>query len=224
MTDAPRIAPLRFSDMGEDALLCDAASNSLLLEVQEKIWNLAELAKRWPNIREVVPGMNNLLIVYDSMLLDPTVLARRVSDAWQNMLVGRTAGRTVDVPVRYGGDAGVDLAYVADHCGLSVGELVSLHAAGEYVVYAIGSQPGFGYLGGMDGRLTTPRRAVPRTRVEAGCVVIGGAQTGVISCSSPSGWHIIGRTDVRFFDPAREPAVWLAPGDRVRFLIEDVKP
>jgi allophanate hydrolase subunit 1 len=34
---------------------------------------------------------------------------------------------------------------------------------------------------------------------------------------SPGGWHLIGATPLRFFDPARSPPALLAPGDAVRF-------
>jgi allophanate hydrolase subunit 1 len=49
-------------------------------------------------------------------------------------------------------------------------------------------------------------------------VGIGGAQTGVYTRETPGGWHIIGRTPVRFFDPRRDPPSLLAPADEVRFV------
>ena len=63
-----------------------------------------------------------------------------------------------------------------------------------------------------------PRRDSPRTSVPAGSVAIGGSQTGVYPLPSPGGWNIIGRTPLRLFDPARDPAALLRTGDRVRFL------
>jgi allophanate hydrolase subunit 1 len=35
---------------------------------------------------------------------------------------------------------------------------------------------------------------------------------------TPGGWQIIGRTDLKMFDPDREPASLLTPGDLVRFV------
>jgi KipI family sensor histidine kinase inhibitor len=72
----------------------------------------------------------------------------------------------------------------------------------------------------LDPRLVLPRRETPRTRVPAGSVAIAGAQTGVYPAATPGGWHLIGRTSLRLFDPAREPAALLAVGDRVRFVAE----
>ena len=53
------------------------------------------------------------------------------------------------------------------------------HVAGIYRVAMLGFAPGFPYLLGLDPALTCPRRANPRTRVPAGSVAIGGAQTGI---------------------------------------------
>ena len=57
-----------------------------------------------------------------------------------------------------------------------------------------------------------------RTRVPAGSVGIGGAQTGIYPQSGPGGWRIIGRTTLVLFDPLQDPPTLLAPGDRVRFI------
>ena len=85
----------------------------------------------------------------------------------------------------------------------------------------IGFAPGFPYLSGLDPALALPRLATPRTRVPAGSVAIGGAQTGIYPRESPGGWRLLGRTPLRLFDPQRDPPSLLAPGDRVRFVAID---
>lgn len=82
----------------------------------------------------------------------------------------------------------------------------------------LGFTPGFAYLLGLPDALHMPRRATPRTRVPAGSVAIGGAQTGVYPRDTPGGWHLIGRTSLNLFDPARDPPALLTPGMRVRFV------
>lgn len=211
---------LRFSRLGESAILLDAASNILADDVQRRIWELARSVGQWPEIREVVPGMNNLLVVFDAMQSDPAELEACLRQAWGTSLPEAKAGRVIEIPVDYGGKAGIDLAFVAERSGLAVEDVVQMHAEADYLVYALGAQPGFGYLAGLDDRIATPRREVPRTRVEAGSVVIGGAQAGVIACTSPSGWHVLGKTEVGLFDPDRSRPVLLEPGDRVRFRIQ----
>jgi KipI family sensor histidine kinase inhibitor len=123
----------------------------------------------------------------------------------------------VEIAVRYGGADGPDLERVAAHAGLSAGEVVARHAASDYTVAMLGFAPGFPYLLGLDAALHVPRRANPRTRVPAGSVAIGGAQTGIYPRELPGGWNLIGCTPLTLFDPCRDQPCLLAPGDRVRF-------
>jgi KipI family sensor histidine kinase inhibitor len=127
----------------------------------------------------------------------------------------------VEIPVCYGGDFGPDLADIARHAKLDVAEAIARHAAREYRVAMLGFAPGFPYLLGLDPALHAPRRANPRTRVPAGSVAIGGAQTGIYPRELPGGWQIIGRTPLALFDAGRESPALLAPGQRVRFRAID---
>jgi len=126
-------------------------------------------------------------------------------------------GRLLTIPVCYGGDHGPDLEAVGAAHGLSPAEVVALHQGAEYFVSAIGFTPGFPYLSGLPEGLHTPRRSTPRSRVPAGSVAIGGTQCGVYPFESPGGWHLIGRTPWRLFDPYLRPPALLHLGDRVRF-------
>jgi KipI family sensor histidine kinase inhibitor len=67
-----------------------------------------------------------------------------------------------------------------------------------------------------------PRRAEPRLEVPAGSVGIGGEQTGIYPAASPGGWQLLGRTDLKLFDPTRNPPTLMQPGDRVRFKALEV--
>jgi inhibitor of KinA len=127
------------------------------------------------------------------------------------------AGRLLTIPVCYGGEHGPDLEAVGAAHGLSADEVVALHRGAEYFVSAVGFTPGFPYLGGLPERLRTPRRSTPRSRVPAGTVAIGGAQSGIYPFESPGGWNLIGRTPWRLFDPYARPPALLRVGDRVRF-------
>lgn len=128
------------------------------------------------------------------------------------------AGATHRIAVCYDGSCAPDMPEVERVCGLSREQIVELHCGTEYRVAMIGFAPGFAYLLGMDERLNVPRRAQPRTRVPAGSVAIGGAQTGIYPRALPGGWQLIGRTPQAMFDAsdARHPCR-LAAGDRVRF-------
>ena len=127
------------------------------------------------------------------------------------------AGRQVTLPVCYGGEFGLDLEAVGAAHGLPGDEVVALHSGAEYFVSAIGFLPGFPYLRGLPALLHTPRRKTPRTRVAAGSVAIGGAQTGIYPFETPGGWNLIGCTPWRLFNPYSQTPSLLQVGDRVRF-------
>ncbi|MDT8333269.1 5-oxoprolinase subunit PxpB [Roseomonas gilardii] len=220
---AEALPPLHTSWLGEGAVLCQSDPAPLDTALQERFWTLAREVVRLPFVREAVPGMNNLLLVIDPCS-DGEAAVAAIRHCWASAGRSAVTGKEVTIPVRYGGTSGYDLAHVAAVTGLSPEEVARRHSAGRYVVYALGSQPGFGYLAGLDPALAVPRRDVPRVRVESGSVVIGGAQTGVISRTSPSGWHVIGTTDLPFFDPGGDPPALLAPGDTIRFTIESLAP
>ena len=120
------------------------------------------------------------------------------------------------IHVNYGGE---DLSRVAEHCQMSVDEVISRHSAVIYRVHALGFAPGFAYLGGLDARLHTPRLSTPRTMIPAGAVAIGGGQTAVYPLATPGGWNLIGHTKQVMFDPTAmlSSAFYLTAGDRVRF-------
>ncbi|HGL4261427.1 5-oxoprolinase subunit PxpB [Burkholderia dolosa] len=212
----PRIFPF-----GDTALVCEVPPPATL-DCQRRVWAVAAAARAWPDVVDVVPGMNNLTIVFDALATSADSLIPALRDAWDSADVEHADGRDVEIPVQYGGAAGPDLQAVAAHTGLSADEVVARHAAGQYVVFFLGFQPGFAYLGGLDASLHTPRRAAPRLEVPAGSVGIGGAQTGIYPTTSPGGWQLIGRTSQVLFDPSRPQPTLLLPGDRVRFTIAGV--
>ena len=131
-------------------------------------------------------------------------------------------GRTIELPVVYGGEAGPHMADVMAHTGLDAQQLSEIHSAPLYPVYALGSHPGYCYLGGMDHRIATPRRKTPVLKIPGGAVSIGGFQTGVSASDGPSGWNTIGSTSMSFFDVTKQPPTLLQPGDSIRFRIERV--
>jgi len=202
--------------LGEAALCC-AVEGPIALEHQQGIWQLAAGLAQTAGVLGLIPGMNNLTLSFDPLQTEAAALEQAARMLWARPLKRQQAGRLVEIPVRYDGP---DLPDVAAHCKLSTEEVIRRHTQADYVVYFIGFQPGFAYLGGLDESLHTPRRAEPRTAVPAGSVGIGGAQTGIYPLATPGGWQLIGRTALPLFDPLAEPPTLLAPGDRVRFVAE----
>lgn len=214
--DEPRISLL-----GTSALLFDAPGPTEL-DTQRRIWALAEEAGQWPEIREAVPGMNNVMLSFRRPPSSLTSIDARLRSAWASASALKLEGRLIELPVVYGGEGGPHVADVVAHTGLSLDDIAEIHSAPIYHVYALGSHPGYCYLGGMDQRIATPRRKTPTLRIPGGAVSIGGGQTGVSASPGPSGWNTIGSTEMRFFDPASDPPALLRPGDSIRFRIAAV--
>ena len=215
----PPAPACRLSPMGSGACLLDAAGPEFDLGIQTRIWAVARQARAIDGVLETVPGMNNLMLVFDPLKVRAGAVEQAVRAAWQAAEPEAVAGRSIKIPVVYGGAGGEDLGELARRTGLAVEEVVRRHAGGTYTVAAVGAMPGFPYLSGLDPALAWGRRASPRGRVVAGAVIIGGAQAGIMPVTAPSGWHILGQTDARLFDPAAADPVLLRPGDTLRFTV-----
>ncbi|MCE0825340.1 MULTISPECIES: 5-oxoprolinase subunit PxpB [Buttiauxella] len=203
--------------LGESAVVLELEP-PLSLESQQRIWGLTQRLLESPAVSEVIPGMNNITVV----LREPQSLAldgiERIQRWWEESEAMVPESRRIEIPVIYGGSFGPDLDEVAGHCGLSPRQVVELHSSVDYIVYFLGFQPGFAYLGGLAQKLETPRRAEPRLIVPAGSVGIGGSQTGIYPLATPGGWQLIGQTPVQLFNPTAEMPTLLTPGDTVRFV------
>ncbi|GAJ92218.1 5-oxoprolinase subunit PxpB [Agrobacterium rhizogenes] len=217
LTAAPKI-----SVIGTSAYLVEAPGD-FDLATQRRIWALAKAVETWSEVREVVPGVTNLLVILRRTPEEPDQVEARLRQEWDRVRGIDLAGKTIDIPVTYGGEHATDLAAVCDFSGLSDREVVRLHSEGSYTVFALGSAPGFGYLHGLDPRIYMPRKTVPSLRMLKGTVTIGGMQTGVSVLTGPNGWNSIGFAELSVFDPAGTPPALLAPGDRVRFLPERIE-
>lgn len=124
----------------------------------------------------------------------------------------------IDIPVRYGGEYGPDMEWVAQQNNLSAEEVIAIHSQKIYTVFMTGFMPGFPYMGITDERITIERKTTPRLHVPAGSVGLAGNQTGIYPNDSPGGWQIIGKTDVALFDPIKNPPCLLRAGDKVKFV------
>lgn len=168
-------------------------------------------------VQDIVAAYLRVAVFYDPLevpyremsatLLEHCELARARGAA-------HSAAREHLIAVTYDGP---DLTYVAETTGLTEAEVIARHVGRSYTVDIIGFVPGFAYLSELHPALHLPRRAEPRPRVPAGSVAIAGGQTAVYPLDTPGGWHLIGRTTTRMFEPGREPPALLQPGDRVRF-------
>lgn len=176
-------------------------------------------------LKEVMPAYASLTIFYDVFSVKKNNILYKSAYAFvEDFLIKnyenigeaeRYLKRIIEIPVFYDGE---DLAYVADYHQISEAQVVELHTTPTYRVYMMGFLPGFAYMGGLDARIATPRRATPRTKVPAGSVGIAGNQTGIYPSESPGGWQLIGRTELQLYTPNATEITLLKTGDLVKFI------
>ncbi len=176
-------------------------------------------------MKEAMPAYASLTIFYDVFSVRKKYTSFKTAYAFvedylikscENISEGESfEKRTIEIPVVY---AGEDLSYVADYHQISEVRVVELHTTPTYRVYMMGFLPGFAYMGGLDTRIATPRRATPRMKVPAGSVGIAGSQTGIYPSESPGGWQLIGRTELQLYTPNADEITLLKAGDLVKFM------
>ena len=191
----------------------DAEVNARAIEIAGQI----ERAKL-PGVTDVVVGYRSVMVYVDPLAPGSASSATRLQElASQRSPASATRGELLEVPVCYDGPYGPDIPDVAAFGNCTPDEVVRLHLEGEYRVYVVGFVPGFAYMAAVDPRIAAPRRPSPRLKVPAGSVAVAAGQTGIYPAETPGGWHLIGRTPVRPYDPDRESPFLFHPGDRVRF-------
>lgn len=227
--EARRSSPV-IEPFGDAAILVtigDRADPVLAARAQGLAANLDALRADTAGFGRAVPAHASVLVPFDPAVVRledalATIGQRAASVEERSAGPGRDEpvpdGPSIDIPVRYGGLDGPDLDEVAATLDLTPVDVTELHAAARYQVLFLGFAPGFAYLGGLPVELATARRASPRERVAAGSVGIAGQQTAIYPIAMPGGWQLIGRTDVRLFDPALSEPALLKPGAVVRFV------
>ncbi len=229
---------MTFAPLGDSAVVVTLGSSideATLLRVRSLTSSLERATSA--GIVDVVPAYATVTVFYDVLPfaggeVPPyekvcALIAQHVANSehsWPDLVrlkagdsVAREPSPIVEIPVCYGGEYGPDLEFVARHCGMTKADVCATHSGANYVVHAVGFTPGFPYLGGLPDKLRTPRRPTPRTRVPAGTVGIGWAQTGIYPVDSPGGWQLIGRTPLALFRSNAHPPALLRVGDHVKF-------
>lgn len=209
---------VRFLSAGDRALVVEFGDR-VDRTLSERVLRLDAIIRSNPpvGIVETVPTFRSLAIYYDPLSTSRDELQRAVEpvlDLWGNP---RTGAKLWRVPVCYEGEFAPDLAEVARLTGLTPREVVALHTGTRFHVYMLGFLPGFPYMGDLPPQLALPRRADPRLRVPAGSISIATSLTAIYPYESPGGWHLIGATPIRMFDPERPRPALFAPGDAVSF-------
>lgn len=204
---------------GENALII-YFSQELSRDYADKVQQAERLIRLMltNDIVDLVTSYGSILVMFDMLTIDHHQLRNKLRHLLNELCSSKpTKGRLVKLPVYYSMQSGPDLMRIAQHTKLSVDEIIQIHQAQEYHVYAIGFAPGFAYLGEVDSRIAMPRLATPRQAVPRGAVAIADRQTAVYPSLSPGGWNIIGLCPQRMFDANAEETMPVNVGDRVQF-------
>ncbi len=168
---------------------------------------------------EVVAGSESVVVQFDAAKFDADEaiikIARMLDEGVSDVFCTE---ELIRIPVHYNGE---DLAAVCEQLRISQQEFVRLHTASELRVVMLGFTPGFAYIDGPLECASVSRLKHPRQSVAAGSVGIAGGRTGIYALAGPGGWPIIGHTEMRLFDAAKDQAFRLQPGMRVRFADAD---
>ena len=212
----------RIASLGDSSVLVQLGDGIDFI-INQRVHTLANLidSSALDGIIETVPAYATLLVHYDPLILSyaqvKNYLRARIAQVEES---DSRKPRQVEVPVRYGGEYGPDLEFVASHCDLQIDDVIRLHTERIYTIFMMGFTPGFPYMGKLDDAIITPRLQTPRTRVPAGTVAIAGSQTGIYSIDSPGGWQLIGWTPLKLFAPETDSPFLFSPGDEVKFILE----
>lgn len=214
---------MRIHVAGENSLIIyfsDKASPEVAAEVQKALYAIR--GSMSDKLIDAIPSYASLLVLFDALQTDHIAVRKLIRQALEDTSEQNIqSGKLVELPVYYGEEYGPDLQRISELSQLSINEIINIHQAMEYRVYAIGFAPGFAYLGEVDTRIATPRLSTPRKQVAKGSVAIADQQTAIYPAASPGGWNIIGRCPTLMFDKTQTPTMPVDVGDRVRFYAID---
>lgn len=211
----------------ENALILyfgEEAGSTANLFIAEQIQQAKAVLKRYLGsiLVELIPSYASLLVVFDPFKTDFYAVKKLVQSQLQQ--AGHKLNKsvkTVELPVYYGTEVGLDLQRIASAANMTTEQVIAIHQAQQYRVFAIGFAPGFGYLGEVDERIAMPRLASPRASVPKGAVGIADRQTAIYPAASPGGWNLIGRCPLAMFEPKLQPPMPFDVGDIVKFTAID---
>jgi len=195
----------------------DPAINAKVMGLHAAV-KAATAAGRLPGVVESVPSFRALLIHYDPLRTSRAALEPAVAALVAQDRSATAVGRHWLIPCCYDDpEFAPDLPDVAARTQMTPEQVIALHSGAEFTVYVVGFMPGFPFMGGLPKALELPRRKQPRLAVPQSSVAIALVMTGIYPWESPGGWHLLGRTPLRMFDPRRAEPSLLGPADRVRF-------
>ena len=213
---------LTYKLFGRSAILVEWPAN-ISQDIIQDIISFERQVKEIDSILDTIIAYNSFLIRYQNPIIDKELTISQLKKIYAaSSYLIKQDQFLWQIPVCYDVSFGIDLEEIANKKKCSVAEIIRLHTEGDYLVYFIGFQPGFLYLGGLHQTLHVSRKSNPRLRVDKGSVAIGGIQTGIYPQNSSGGWNIIGKSPLNFFDINASEPCFAKPGDRIQFVAVDL--
>jgi inhibitor of KinA len=209
---------LTYKPFGRSAILIEWPAR-IDPEIIQDIMSFERVVVTHQDVADTVIAYNSLTIRYRNLQKDFSKVVSELKELYaMNRNIEKTPQKVWHIPVCYDLQFGLDLKELSQSKNLSIEEIIALHTQTRYLIYFIGFQPGFLYLGGLNSKLYTPRKQNPRLRVEKGSVGIGGEQTGVYPQDSSGGWNIIGKSPIDFFDRSKTNPCFAKAGEFIKFV------
>ncbi|WP_019122840.1 5-oxoprolinase subunit PxpB [Brevibacillus massiliensis] len=213
-------ASLSYLPLGDQTVMI-RFENRLSAEVNSRVRSFAHVIteRKIAGVERLIPAFNSLAVCYNPVVISYQELVDELKalEGGISKELG-TNGKTVCIPVTFGGTYGPDLPEVSEKTGLPPEEVVRILQSKPYLVYMVGFIAGFPYCGDIDERLVLPRRATPRLKIPKGTIAIANQQLGLYTIESPGGWHLVGWTPMETFHPYAEPPSLLVSGDYVQCI------
>ena len=217
---------LTYKSYGETAILIEWPSKIDEVIIKDII-AFEKLISKEQKVIETIIAYNSILVRYKFMFNyyehykykdSFSNSVNRLKELYaERKVLKESTSKIWNIPVCYDLQFGLDLEELSKVKGISTSDIIKTHTNQPYLIYFLGFQPGFLYLGGLKKILHHPRKSTPRLRVEKGNVGIGGEQTGIYPLNSSGGWNIIGKSPLNFFNISNTNPCFAKAGDKVQF-------
>ena len=193
-------SPPLLQPLGDRGLIVRFASELSDAANRAAIGFAARLRTEAPQgVVEVQPSLVSVLLHYDPRRIGYERLAGEIRLLLAADASEMSAPAQHVVPVVFDGP---DLDEVAAVLSLSREGFIQRHCEAPLRVLTTGFAPGFVYCG---------------FHGPAGSILFAARQTAIASTPIPTGWHVIGHTGFRNFQPDSDPPTVLREGDAIRF-------
>jgi urea carboxylase len=222
-----------------DLYLTVEFGDELSLALNFRVIALDRALKAHPitGVTETIPTNRSLGVVFDPLVISRAELMARIGELERGMgAIEELPSRLCTIPIWYDDPwsrecaaahgAPNNVQFLADLNGLTVDDVIRMHAGTEHWVSAVGFTPACYQAMPLDPSkaLTAPKYERPRKWTPDRILCIAGQLTSFYPVASPGGYQLLGRTPIDLYDPLqRNPAFKDGPvlprvSDRHRYV------